>query len=197
MAIADPKDYAQPKEPTMANALTLMAGILEELKASKNTDQAEKQIALMESLIVKTIPENKEHPGISVYSHPEGEKKRPKDPLRCKTYWCGRDINGDTETPEEIELLNRLEPGEFRVTKADGSSIPFTVGVKKTEAGKLESVHVWFPCKNEHRHNHMSMSAYMRQVLGDRIPSVTELQAELTRLKQELERAKTGVMSAV
>jgi hypothetical protein len=202
MAIADPKDYAQPKEPSMAQILATMTAMLGELKDQKvDPDAALQQVKLMEGLINKTIPENKQHPGFSVYGYPEGDLAAAANgkvkALRCKTSWCGRDLSGETETVEEVELLNRLVPGEYRVTKADGSSIPFKVTVTRSDAGVLQTIAVWFPCNKEHRQNHMPMVSYLRQVLGEALPSREDMLVELMKLRAELERAKAGVVGAV
>lgn len=206
MAIADPKNYAQtPKpEPSMAEVLASMRDLMAVAVENKNNDNVAAVLqqlkALQEQVIDKTIPENKFDPGHSVYNmkpdgsyYPRGEKPQ----LRCKTIWVGRELTGDQETGEEIELLNRLQPGEYRVTKADSSSIPFIVTHKHADSGKLEQVTVWFPCTKEHRHDHMPMTSYLRQALGERIPSVQEMLIEVERLRRELELAKAGVVGAV
>jgi hypothetical protein len=203
MAIADPKTYAVVKdaEPSMAEILASIRDLAKAAMTSKTDDGlALKQIEMMERLITKTIPENKQHPEHSVYTvHPDGTYGEPgtKPTLRCKTNWCGRDLSGDTETVEEIQLLNRLEPGEYRVTKADGSSTPFKVSASRSDAGKLDAISVWFPCNKEHRQNHMPMASYLRQVLGEALPSREDMLVELTKLRAELERAKAGVVGAV
>src|SRR5689334_6160398 len=103
---------------TIEQTMALMAQILMELRSNKGGDDLtrkalEQQLAHTQKLIEKTIPENKVAPLVSVYSHPEGETARPKDKLRCKTVWVGRELTGDVETPEEIELLNRVKPGKY------------------------------------------------------------------------------------
>jgi hypothetical protein len=205
MALSDPKNYAvtAKPEPTLAEVLASMRDMMQVLATAKSpgdVDAAQKQVDLMERLINKTIPENKTDPGISIYSRKaDGTYYKPEDKpqLRCKTVVCGRELTGDTETPDEILLLNQLEPGEYRVTKADLSSIPFKVTSKTSDNGKLEEIAVWFPCTKEHKHNHMPLTSYIRQALGGSLPTVPEMMAELQKLREELARAKTGVMSAV
>jgi len=41
-------------------------------------------------------PSNKTHPGISVYSNPEGERANPRPPLKCQMFWAGYLIDTDT-----------------------------------------------------------------------------------------------------
>lgn len=57
-------------------------------------------------------PENDRHPGISAFSYPEGDVKRPKPALRRKTYFNGIQEQEDALSPTEIELYNRIDhPG--------------------------------------------------------------------------------------
>lgn len=53
-------------------------------------------------------PENERHPGISAFSYPEGDVKRPKPLLRRKTYFNGIQEREDALTPIEIDLYNRF-----------------------------------------------------------------------------------------
>lgn len=55
-----------------------------------------------------TLKSNAQHPGISVFSYPEGDVARPKAKLDMDTYHCGVRLREDTLTPAEIELLNAL-----------------------------------------------------------------------------------------
>ena len=204
-----PDERATPTvDPTIAAVLAQMGRLIDQLAQAKSGSDGEKdaayrQIELIEKLITKTQPENVHHPGISVFSHPEGDLAHPKADLQCKIYWIGYDLRTETLTPQEIDLLNRLKPGEYRVTKSDGTNIPFRVaGIhsdKLDDKGvpTLERLEVWFPCKHENRQNHMSMVSYLQQVLGDRIPSNVELLAELAKMRRELAEARRGAMSAV
>lgn len=212
----DPKNY-MPKsddQDTMASLLVQIAQmqqetarLISEMKASPSrpdTGVVEQLLKQQERLLVKTRPENLDPPQISVYSHPEGERDRPKDPLKCKMRWVGYELTTDTLKPLEIELLNQLQPGEFRVTKADGTPIKFTVKAKysdvydkQTDRPRVEGMDIHFPCTGEHRQNHMSMVAYLQQALHGAIPSTDEMLQEVARLRTELERAKVGVIGAV
>jgi hypothetical protein len=66
-------------------------------------------------------PENAVHPGISVYSHPEGEVARPKDKLKCRMFIGGGPLEEGTLTPAEIDALNLVTPGFYRIKKSDDS----------------------------------------------------------------------------
>jgi len=54
-------------------------------------------------------PENEQHPGISAFSHPDGEQAHPKDTLRRPTFFNGMREHEDCLTPIEIELYNRFD----------------------------------------------------------------------------------------
>ena len=196
-------------DPTIAAVLAQMGQLIAQLAQAKASDSsveqnaAYRQIELIEKLITKTQPENIHHPGISAFSYPEGDQAHPKPDLQCKIFWVGYDLRPETLTPQEIDLLNRLTPGEYRVTKSDGTNIPFRVTARHSDklnakgVPALEALEVWFACKGEYKQNHMSMVSYLQQVLGDRIPTNVELLAELARMKVELDDARRGVVGMV
>jgi hypothetical protein len=208
MPTEDPKAEA----PSMAGVLAQLAQlqaetakILSDMRASggANVDVVERMLAQQEQLINKTIPENKQSPGISEY-RPKGTAAYPNLALKCKMTWVGYELTADTLRVDEIEWLNKLQPGDYRVTKADGTKIPFKVAAKhsqhfdeQAQRFALEQLDIWFPCKGEHRQNHLSMVAYCQQAIEGSIPSTDELLREVTRLKAEMAAAKAGVLSAV
>lgn len=182
------------------------ARLIEKMKGSgaNNGDVVERLLEQQQQLLNKTRPENPDSPRISVYSHAEGERDNPKADLKCRMRWVGYELTTDTLRPLEVELLNKLQPGEFRVTKADGTPIKFTVQAKfsdvyddQTNRPRLESLDISFPCKGEHRQNHMSMVAYLQQVLHGAIPSTDDLLREVARLRSELSSARAGLTGAV
>lgn len=205
MAIDDPKTRVKTPEPeavTQSDFLSAMKLLLEQVKGSDDPTAKERvaleaeRLLLERERVAREMPENRQSPGISVYSYPEGDLKRPKPPLKCKTFWCGREETMETLTPMEIEWLNKLEPGTYKVTKTDGGRIDFKVRVKRADSGALEEMAIVFPCNGEHRHNHGSKVSYCRQAMGEYIPSVDELMVELARLKEELASARTGIAAA-
>lgn len=126
----------------------------------------EKAAQAQQDLLVRTMPENTQAPGISAYSHPEGDLKRPKTPLKCEMFWVGFPLTADNLTPTEIAAVNDLRPGDYFVTKGNGDRIPFQVTAKTKINGALESLSVWFPCKGDQLHDHRSMTAYCREAMG-------------------------------
>ncbi len=175
----------------LASAMLMIAELLQQARSSDNADLKARTAIEAERLLLereramREMPENKQAPLVSVYN-PMGDRDHPRPELRCQTLWCGTEIKGDVETVEELTLLNQLVPGDFRVTKGNGESIDFKVSARKDSAGKLEQISVWFPCKGEHRSDHMSMAAYCRQALGEAVPSTSALLEEVARLKAEL-----------
>lgn len=188
----------------LAALQTQMVQMLAERKDSGgDTSTIERLLEQQQALLVKTKPENTESPGISEY-RPLGTAAYPDLALKCKMTWVGYEIDVDNLRVDEIAWLNQLQPGEYRVTKADGTKIPFKVTAKHsqtfdeaTQRFKLEQLDIWFPCKGEHRQNHLSMVAYCQQAVNGSIPSTDELLREVTRLKAEIAATKAGVLSAV
>ena len=200
MPSIDPKTY-HPKDDDNISKADFLSAMQQLIAAIKTTDDPlakdravmeSERLALEQERVKREMPENKQSPGISVFSYPEGEMRRPKPQLKCKFTWCGADETWETLTPEEIELRNKLEPGDYQVTKANGQRIPFKVSGKRSENGAIEQLTVWYPCKDEHKADHMPNTAYLRQVLGEAIPSTADLMNELAKLRAELETAKAG-----
>jgi len=204
MAIDDHKTRYRPESKDdasedLASVLSQMAQmqqdtirLMAEMRSSgsgANADVIEKLIAQQERLITKTIPENAVHPGISAYSYPEGDLAKPKPPLKCKMLWVGFEETVETLTPLEVDLLNRMEPGVYRVRKTNGVEIKLTVAAKRNDRDDLEELSFMFPCKGDARHDHGSKVSYLQQALGDRIPNADELLVELAKLKAELATA--------
>jgi len=198
----------QPKadEPVnMATVLSQMAQmqqetakLLLEMKQTGSGDASviDRLLEQQQQLLVKTKPENTDHPGISVFSYPEGDLAAAAagkvKALKCKFIWCGQEESAEQLTPEEVDLRNRLEPGTYQVTKANGVRIKFVVTGKYTDGGTLEVLDVWFPCKGDHKGDHMSSVAYIRQVLGEQVLSLEELMAENARLRASAAQLATA-----
>ena len=174
---------------TLAEALIAIADALKTLKAGDNTSAT--HLAGIEALLLqqeRTRPhENLFNPPLISHFNPLGERDHPRPDLKCKMFWVGYEATKDGLTREEIDLFNRMQPGEFRVTKADGSTIPFSVGSRYADSGALEHMTFHFPCKNDtDRHNHASKTSYLREVLEGASPSVSGLLAEVAALKARL-----------
>lgn len=162
----------------------ILADITETMRvmSANSTATADAQM----QLIHRQMPENQEHPQISAYSYPEGDLKRPKPALKCPVFWVGYPETVETLTPAEIDALNTLTPGTYRVTKQDGSRIPFTVEGKQTLDGSLEALLVQFPCMGDQRHNHRSKLDYCYEAMGTPLPNLNDMAGELVRLRAEL-----------
>ena len=171
--------------PTQVSVMLQIAELLKTIQ--DNSNQAAQQQALLQAeMLVRAMPENKEHPGISAYSYPEGDRARPKAALKCDFFWVGYPETPETLTPGEIDALNMLQPGEYQVTKANAERIKFTVSAKYKTDGRLESMSINFPIKDDQRHDHRSKTDYCYEAMGKPLPTLNDLTAEIERLKKEL-----------
>jgi hypothetical protein len=199
MAIDDPKTRLKAPE-----SLSI-ADLIEALKAFRgDDDESLKKRAQFEAEAQKRVlrPENEHHPGISAFSYPEGDLKRPKPELKCKTFWVGIDEREEQNTPEELELFNQLiakteregfsavdddrEPcAIYSLVKTDGSPLRVTVKGRQGIGGKLTEMVVAFPCRGDNRHNLPTKVAMLRDMVGIKTESgdlrrqIAELQAQL------------------
>lgn len=132
-------------------------------------------------------PSNKTHPAISVYSYPEGDRARARA-MKCAMFWAGYDLQIDTTTAEEIELLNLAEPGVYPFKRTDGSRDDLTVTGEKGPDGKYARLLFTFMAK-ERRESLPSMVSMLQQAFGVK----TQEQLEIERLKSELEQLRQPV----
>ncbi len=97
---------------------------------------AQRQIAKGQDQTLRQIhrPDNQNSPKISVFN-PRGDKDFPRPTLKCPMF-IPYPAYQDDLTREEIELLNLLEPGEYRVKRTDGSWITLTVAVERQVDGQ-------------------------------------------------------------
>jgi hypothetical protein len=141
--------------------------------------------SLAQAFAKSTRRENEIAPGISA-ANPRGDRDHPRPTLRTKTYQNGIEFQQDTLTWEEILALNALPAGEFRVTKANGDKIKFTVKFTEGFDGiTVERVELAYPCKDEHRTDHKSLLDYCLEVLG--LAGKTEAVASILAVKAELD----------
>jgi hypothetical protein len=101
------------------------------------------------------IPENKVATGVSVYSHPLGDKVHPRTKLRCPMYLGVYDEKGqtipafeiheDTSTERERVLLNSLRHGSVRVERNDGMQALCQVSEQRDDLGQPIRVVVAVP----------------------------------------------------
>ena len=112
-------------------------------------------------------PENTDHPGVSIFSRPGGEKANPKGEFKCRILWTGAQVDKETVTAEEFDLLNQIVPGEYACTRPDGSKFPVSVsGDRNPATGVLESMNVFFATRGQLRHGLPSMVAMCREMLA-------------------------------
>lgn len=121
-------------------------------------------------------PSNKTHPGMSVYSYPEGDRARPRPPLKCPMFWNGYDLTPDTITAEEIELLNLAEPGDYTFVRTDKSTDRFAVNGERSPGGQLARLLFTFSTR-ENRDTLPSMADMLRAGFQIKSPEQLELEA--------------------
>lgn len=183
-------DETPDSQAQIAHAFTKIAETLDAIRAQGAGPGVSEQLEGIQKFLVhqeSTRPhENHFNPPLISHFNPLGERDHPKPALKTKMIWVGYEITPDTSTAQEIELLNRCEPGERLVTKADGSQILFRVEAKRADTGKLELLSFHFPCKGpEHRQNHAPMVAYLQEYLGEK-HTLDQLRAQVAHLQAQL-----------
>jgi hypothetical protein len=149
--------------------------------------------ALAKAFQAQSKRENAQAPMVS-HANPRGETDRPRPAFTArKVLHNGVELETDTMCWEEIEAINALTPGEYRVTKANGQRIPFTVRVVRgADETTVERLEFSFPCKHEHRMDHRSLFDYcleaIRAASGDTVADgLVALQRTLAREREAVE----------
>lgn len=157
MAIGVPAPAAEPA----AIALTF-AQLKELLSSGQGTVSAEQIADIAANAAAKAkMPENKTSPQISVFSHPEGERDHPKAKLKCRMYFGSAPIEAQTCTPAEIDSLNRLTPGAYRVTKTDGAKAVVDVTGQVNANRQIERLWIVIPKEDENKNGYGPSLSYL------------------------------------
>lgn len=188
--VQEPVSQAAPEPVNNADLALAILSLAEAIKSGKSdTSALAGQLAGIEKFLLDQEgqrPHENLYPPMKSDMNPEGDRDHPRSELKCKMYWVGYKMTKDNLRTSEIALLNRVQPGDYRVTKGDGKNIPFTVLARQDAAGKLERLNFHFPCKDaDDRASHLSMESYLREVLGE-VASTESLRAQIEQLKQQL-----------
>jgi len=174
---------------TLTKAQTVSGGItadqLEAVMSKLITVQADAQLAALREIAERDQRDDINYPRKSVYSYPEGDRARPRPQFKCRMFWVGFDMDWDTTTAEEIELLNQFEPGEYTFRRIGGALENLHVTGEKNASGALTKLDFMFASK-EQRDTLPPMAWMLRDALGVK----TAEQVEIERLKAEIAKLR-------
>lgn len=124
-------------------------------------------------------PENDTHPGLSVYSHPEGDRSKPKPPLPFELFWNNYPVHKypETESWREWELLAQLTPGEYTVLRKDGTRMTVSVAGERDADGKVTKLMVTFPIQRAEKELVPPKSVLVYQMLHNDNPKQAFVEA--------------------
>lgn len=193
--VADPKQFRKQPEPDEDDdlrdqiaALQAQVQSLATLKASTGgLDEAALERILARVALVSAEaqeravnPSNRTHPGVSPFSYAEGDRAKPRA-LKCPMFWVGYDLDLDTTTAYEIELLNQAQPGTYQFQRTDGMVSQMTVTADRGPAGEISRLLFDFNTK-EQKETLPSMVSMLQQAFGIKTPE----QLEIERLRAKL-----------
>ena len=182
-AIADPVEEKPAADALMALTRDDLIALVKAARGESDEDLRRRAQIDAEAIANATGQRaTKPDPGISAFSYPEGDLARPRPPLKCQMLWDGHPLDLTIVTAREIELLNQMEPGEYPITKTDGSRLTLTVRGTRDVSGRLARLEFTFPCHGEHRYNVPSMVAMLGEALHQEDPALAAAQAEIARL---------------
>lgn len=141
--------------------------------ANLQGEQRQKAAADIQTATAKAMqkamkPENQDHPGVSAFSYPEGDVKRPRPAVPYEFYWNGYPIHKfpETEHWRELELILQVQPGEFNVLRKDGSKMPVTVRAERDADGKITRVDVEFKVSRSEKDRVPPKTVIIHQMLN-------------------------------
>ncbi len=141
------------ESPAMALTQEQFTALLAAVRAGSSGDQTDR----LEQILLRTAevsaeamkrslnPENKEHPGKSVFSYPEGDMAKPRPVMPYELFWNNFPVHLFPETQHwlELEMMARLQPGEYYVSKAnDEGAQQISVKGERDANQKLTKVRV-------------------------------------------------------
>lgn len=137
--------------------------------------------------------ENVAAPMVSDYN-PKGDRDHPKAKFTARRMvQNGIRLTPDSLTVEEIEALNALPKGNWRVTKANGVTTSFVVTVEYEPDGVTEELKsVSYPCRSEEdRYDHRSLFDYALDVLEQ--AGLTTERERLIALRKEYQGLRAAL----
>lgn len=116
------------------------------------------------------IPENIKAPLISD-ANPLGERDHPRPLLKCAMYFGGALI-GNTKinaglTLDEIDSLNQVTPGHYRITKTDGSRQVIEVAGRVNSNLETELLRFVLPEGDQTKNNYPGQAELARQCCSE------------------------------
>ena len=167
-----------PKDPTMAEAMAMFAEILK-----SNAAIQQSALIVQQAQLKQTQPRSLTRPPLISVFNPRGEKDFPMPDLKCIVHmpWPlrpgGPGMHGCTR--EEVELLNRVVPGEYTVELRDETRVQVSVvGDRNSVTGKTDQM-AFMGAKEENgqystlftretKSQFPAMTAWLRQMLTDK-----------------------------
>jgi hypothetical protein len=129
------------------------------------------QQRVADTLAVHTRPKQIDNPEQRSPFNPAGDRDHPRPELKCDIRHCGVSLSRTTLTVTEIDLLNRLEPGEYWIRKTDGSEEKVTIVPKLLDTGDGYAIlNIRMDVKDEtgtKKHGWPSLANLCRQILGE------------------------------
>lgn len=166
IAAEEARDAARQAPVTTTGGLNLTFEQLKELlsvnQAQAMTPETIAEIAANAAAKAK-MPENKRAPMESVYN-PLGERDHPKPRLKFHVYLGSAPVGSPKEsavlTRDEIDAINTLRPGHFRVEKLDGSSVVVEIKGQYNSNRVLERMWILIPEGDEAKNLYPSWPAF-------------------------------------
>jgi hypothetical protein len=161
----------------------LIAALMQQKSAGIDIDALRAVLSENSKAVAKTMrPENETHPGMSAFSHPEGDIARPRVALPFELLWNNYPVHKFPETQHwrELELMAKLKPGVFKVLMKDGTPMTVTVKADRNAKDEITRIVVEFPVSREDKFRIPPMSALLYQIVTEEGTTQTRFIAAMT-----------------
>lgn len=140
-------------------------------------------------------PSNEAVPQISVLN-PRGDKDFPRPALKCRVLFPWQ-VEHESCTREEIELLNLLVPGDYMVERNDGTKVKLIVrATYKADSDTIDTLLVNHDTafNNDYHWLMPPMKSILRQMLRQN-PKTKALANVVLSMDEELELIQAGLLN--
>ena len=152
--------------PPVAFTPDQFSSLIEAIRGNQ-TDRVEVEAEIHARALKKQMsPQNDTCPQISPFN-PLGDRNHPRPRLKCAFFLGPYPLEPETLSVKELTLMNKLEPGQYEVTKADGQMVIFIVIPRYHMDGRtLDKITIGFPCADsEQRQNYPPFGQMLREVV--------------------------------
>lgn len=190
------KDTGETATATTDDKFLMLLEVLSKQQAGVTAEALREILAANATSVQKAMrPENDTHPGISAFSHPDGDHAHPKPPLPFEFYFNQYPVHKfpETETWDEWALAAQVVPGTYTVIRNDLSKMTVEVKGERNADGQITKMEVIFPVLRSEQSLVPPREVFLYQLIHNENPKQAYLEAMQRRLTRMAGSSLVGV----